>query len=438
MSRKATLLLFIALLLPFSAMAADAKVHSEIVYRANLGRADDVKLLLKQGASAKDKDDNGTPLVSLAAARKDPEGLNVLKVLLDSGADINARDIKGQTPLFYAASKGNLNTVRYLLSKGIDYYALDNNGDIARTIAFNAGHKDIVEAMDNFVKAQTEKRKAEYEHFKEQSAKRKTEYEQFNKAAQQPQKPAAPAPAKPGQPAPANAQKPAMPAAPAPGQKPAAAAPAKPGQPAANAQKPGAPAAAKPTPPAPAAKPAPTPEDIQKAKEAQQKAKEEQEQAAAARKKQQDAMFKDLAFNYCAFQYWSFVNDSHQSSEMSPDVLDSTIFSYKDKIEAIYAQMEKMQLPRDRIIDISHAARQRIFDEMQAIPSKSERHEQGIGQKSDMQWRCNIVARHWEEVYQPPRPSAPARRGAEPPPPAVQPTPRPSIIVPTRPFGRRR
>ena len=82
--------------------------QTEIIYRANLGRADDIKLLLKDGADANQKDDKGTPLICLAAGRADEESANVITVLLAAGADINAKDRGGQNALFYAARRNNV------------------------------------------------------------------------------------------------------------------------------------------------------------------------------------------------------------------------------------------------------------------------------------------------------------------------------------------
>lgn len=145
----------------FPALAADG----DIVYRVNLGRTADVKLLLDQGASPDQKDENGTPLVALAAARANNEGLNILKTLLAAKADINAADAKGQTALFYAARQGNKEVVDYLLAHGIEYYAEDANGEIARTLAYRAGHHDIVKQLDAFVNAQSKKVGEQYRDY---------------------------------------------------------------------------------------------------------------------------------------------------------------------------------------------------------------------------------------------------------------------------------
>lgn len=148
--------------------AAPAAPAGEIVYRTNLGRADDVKLLISQGASPNQTNPDGVPLIALAASRIDPEGINVLKALLEAGADVNGKDGIGRNALFYAAEKGNKNAVALLLEKNIDYYAVDANGDIPRNMAHNARHDDVVKQIDDFVRTQTQKVREQYKEFGKQ------------------------------------------------------------------------------------------------------------------------------------------------------------------------------------------------------------------------------------------------------------------------------
>jgi|GEM_PF-3148490 len=151
---------------------SDASARREIAYRASLGRAEDISMLVRQGASPDEINEDGVPLIALAAKRKDKEALTVLKTLLELGADINAKDTMGQTALFYAAKDGNTENVKFLLDNNINYYALDNNGDLARNIAFREGHNNIVQMLDGFVNEQSVKVNKQYEAANEAMAKR--------------------------------------------------------------------------------------------------------------------------------------------------------------------------------------------------------------------------------------------------------------------------
>ena len=50
------------------------------------------------------------------------------ELLLLKGADIEARDKDGRTPLFIACSKNNVDICALLISKGADVNAKDNRG----------------------------------------------------------------------------------------------------------------------------------------------------------------------------------------------------------------------------------------------------------------------------------------------------------------------
>ena len=59
------------------------------------------------------------------------ENLNVVKILLDAGLDVNIRDKYGKTALMWAAYVGNLEITRLLLDAGGDMHAEDHEGKTA-------------------------------------------------------------------------------------------------------------------------------------------------------------------------------------------------------------------------------------------------------------------------------------------------------------------
>ena len=54
--------------------------------------------------------------------------LDVVKFLIDKGADVKAKDNTGRTALTYAALRGNLDVVKFLIEKGLDVKARDKVG----------------------------------------------------------------------------------------------------------------------------------------------------------------------------------------------------------------------------------------------------------------------------------------------------------------------
>ena len=64
------------------------------------GKAETVKLVLQMGADVNARDKNGDTFLHRATER---ERGKAIKVLLEVGADVNARNNKGRTPLLIAA-----------------------------------------------------------------------------------------------------------------------------------------------------------------------------------------------------------------------------------------------------------------------------------------------------------------------------------------------
>lgn len=73
--------------------------------------------------------------------------LETVKLLLEKGTDIDAKDNKGKTALMYAAEKGEFETVKFLLEKGANLIIGDNKAKTALTYAYNNGQTKIIEFL---------------------------------------------------------------------------------------------------------------------------------------------------------------------------------------------------------------------------------------------------------------------------------------------------
>jgi uncharacterized protein len=92
---------------------------------AHLGYLDVCKLLIDEGIDVNTRDERKqTPL----HCAKD---LTISRLLLDNGADIDARCDKGRTPLIHAARCREAAICRYLIERGADYDACDCKGKTA-------------------------------------------------------------------------------------------------------------------------------------------------------------------------------------------------------------------------------------------------------------------------------------------------------------------
>ena len=93
-----------------------------------------------------------TPLMLAAKQVEKKQSLPVIKLLIESGADITMKNSQGQTALLCAASEGRVDAFRALVEAGADATVCDNNGRNALML-FAAcgcadGIKDIIGRID--------------------------------------------------------------------------------------------------------------------------------------------------------------------------------------------------------------------------------------------------------------------------------------------------
>lgn len=98
-----------------------------VINAAKAGNVADLAALLKSGESP---DAIGEGYSALDWAVYDNK-VEAARLLLDHGADINARGSSGVTPLMTAASRGHVESVRLLLDRGADRQLQNSSGQSA-------------------------------------------------------------------------------------------------------------------------------------------------------------------------------------------------------------------------------------------------------------------------------------------------------------------
>jgi len=122
-----------------------------VFYSWNLIREEHnaVRILLEKGAdpNARDSEGRNALMVMSLEERNDNALALTAEALLNAGCDINATDNKGRTPLIYAVIYQRLAAVKMLLKRGANINAKDLNGESAIDWAGKSSNVEILESL---------------------------------------------------------------------------------------------------------------------------------------------------------------------------------------------------------------------------------------------------------------------------------------------------
>ena len=77
--------------------------------------------------------------------------LNIVKCLIENGADINVKNHMGWTPLHLAAGYGYLEIVKYLIEIGADFMATNKDGSTPLDVAIHQNRTDVIAFLETYI-----------------------------------------------------------------------------------------------------------------------------------------------------------------------------------------------------------------------------------------------------------------------------------------------
>lgn len=109
------------------------------------------RVLLEHGADPSRPSANAMKVTPLHSAVADGGNTAIAKMLIASGADVNAAQRHGWTPLHGAAATGDGEVVRLLLARGADPHATNDGGATALDLARENDHSEAAALLHDAV-----------------------------------------------------------------------------------------------------------------------------------------------------------------------------------------------------------------------------------------------------------------------------------------------
>ena len=133
--------LLAAVLLLFAAAARADSMDERLIAAAEKGSVSQIAELLKQGAQVNAQDARGRTPVMAATYGRQPKAV---EALLRAGADVNQRDAMLNNPFLYAGAEGLLEILKLAHAAGADPRITNRYGGTALIPAAERGHVEVV------------------------------------------------------------------------------------------------------------------------------------------------------------------------------------------------------------------------------------------------------------------------------------------------------
>lgn len=129
-------------------LGIDLNKDFSLLYATALGMMIEIiHLLVDSGADINIQDENGGSALLIAYFNND---LSLMKYFIDHGADVNLLFDNGNTILIFASKNGNLNAVKLLVENGADVTIENKNGKTALMYAIKNNHVDITGYLNGY------------------------------------------------------------------------------------------------------------------------------------------------------------------------------------------------------------------------------------------------------------------------------------------------
>ena len=126
----------------------DADGINALMFAAFNGHSDIIKLLFEKGVPINKQDNNGRTALMYASTGAFPA---TVKFLLDNKAETNITDnVEHFTALMFAASEGQFEVVKLLIEYGADPTLKDIDGDTAEDFAQQNNHEEVAQYLSNY------------------------------------------------------------------------------------------------------------------------------------------------------------------------------------------------------------------------------------------------------------------------------------------------
>jgi ankyrin repeat protein len=138
----------------------DGEDLTPLEWAAHMGRLNMAKMLIENGAATNSMIGHWSPLKAAINSQISKYKLEMVKLLVENGADIFECDADDKTMLMYAAEQYNSNVLHFLIEKGLDPQAVDKRGYTAVHYAKLIKMEDNVSILKHIKIGKTKSSKA--------------------------------------------------------------------------------------------------------------------------------------------------------------------------------------------------------------------------------------------------------------------------------------